>query len=98
MPVDADQESGLLKYAVCKVTKKDLPHLASAQYTSAKGRKFKWADKRQGDAVFWGCGSGIYHVGIVKNSTHFINAPHTGAKVRVQRYWGTPCKSVVRFW
>jgi cell wall-associated NlpC family hydrolase len=99
--------SGLVLHAVCKVTGKHLPHKAQSQYKSRLGKHIPRSQAKQGDTIYWArngnCNSGIKHVGIVKDSKYFINAPHTGAKVRVQKIWTKSgslkiCPSAVRFW
>jgi cell wall-associated NlpC family hydrolase len=88
-------------YAVYQATKKKLPHYTVTQYKSSLGTKHKLADRIQGDAIFWGCGTsdGIHHVAIVKNHTHMVAAPHTGDHVKVQPiYFKGVCPSVVRYW
>ncbi|RPA93172.1 putative NlpC/P60-like cell-wall peptidase [Choiromyces venosus 120613-1] len=113
--------SGLLCWAVCQVTGRDLfkaglrvtysMYCASDATLSANGmRKVEYAQRRAGDAVFFGnscdCAPGrrdsIHHVGIMMDSgTRMWNAPNDRInKVigsNIANFGETPCPKVVRF-
>jgi cell wall-associated NlpC family hydrolase len=57
-----------------------LPHYAASQYTY--GTHVSRDQLEPGDLVFFG--SPIHHVGIYVGNGDMINAPHTGAVVRIQ--------------
>ena len=66
----------------------DLPRTAQAQYDStthlAPGQQ-----PQAGDLVFYGHGpQNVEHVGIYIGNGEMIDAPHTGAAVRVEKLWG----------
>ncbi|KAM7208376.1 hypothetical protein V8F20_001354 [Naviculisporaceae sp. PSN 640] len=100
--------SGLVLHAVCKVTKKKLPHKAQAQYNLKKGKHVKLSQIRPGDALFWAkdkkCSSKTHHVGIYvgkdkKGKRIVLHAPHTGSVVKKAKVWTSGlCGSAVRFW
>ena len=58
-----------------------LPHYSRAQYTS--GRHVSRSDLQPGDLVFFG--SPIHHVGMYIGGGNFVEAPYSGADVRVSR-------------
>jgi hypothetical protein len=62
-----------------------LPRVAQGQYDY--GKKLSRADKLEpGDLVFFGSGvNGIEHVGIYVGNGAMIDAPHTGARVRIDK-------------
>lgn len=71
-------------------------------------RKIKWANRRVGDAVFFGgkcdCENnpqGIHHVGLMMDSGWTMwNALKTGTKIRKDNFknWDeSPCPYVIRF-
>jgi cell wall-associated NlpC family hydrolase len=62
-----------------------LPHLASAQYRMSK--KVSFDAMRPGDLVFFADGGAIYHVGIFIGGGQMIEAPFTGANVRISSIW-----------
>jgi hypothetical protein len=73
-----------------------------------RDRKVKWANRRAGDAVFFGgkcdCESnpeGIHHVGLMMDNGHSMwNALKTGTKVRKDNFknWDeSACPYVIRF-
>ncbi len=65
----------------------DLPRTSSAQ--SQEGTKVaSLAQARPGDLVFFG--KPVHHVGIYIGDGKMLNAPHTGAKVRIEKVWATP--------
>ncbi|MCU1599804.1 MAG: hypothetical protein JWO22_513 [Frankiales bacterium] len=59
-----------------------LPHSSQAQYGS--GEHVSQSDLQPGDLVFYG--SPIHHVGIYVGGGNMIEAPHSGAYVRVASY------------
>ena len=61
-----------------------LPHNAAAQYGQV--RHISMADLQPGDLVFE---SGLGHVGIYIGGGQMIDAPHSGAVVRVSALWGS---------
>ena len=63
-----------------------LPRIAQAQYDA--GPKIPSGQALQpGDLVFFGTDSNhVDHVGIVVNQTEMVDAPHTGALVRIESY------------
>lgn len=70
--------SGLTQWAYARVGV-NLPHYSRAQYTS--GRHVARGDLRPGDLLFFG--SPIHHVGMYIGGGDFIEAPYTGARVRI---------------
>ncbi|KAG0138828.1 hypothetical protein HOY82DRAFT_5905 [Tuber indicum] len=113
--------SGLLCWAVCQVTGRDLfkaglrvthsMYCASDATLAANGmNKVGYAERRVGDAVFFGnecsCASGkrnsIHHVGIMMDSgTRMWNAPNDDInkvlESNIATYGEKPCPWVVRF-
>jgi len=43
--------------------------------------------RRQGDLVFFHTGNSVYHVGIFAGGWYMIDAPHPGARVRMEMIW-----------
>ena len=60
-----------------------LAHSTFAQFTD--GRSVSRASLRPGDLVFF---AGLGHVGIYIGNGHFIHAPHTGTRVRIETLAG----------
>ncbi len=60
-----------------------LAHSSFAQFTD--GRSVSRASLRPGDLVFF---DGLGHVGIYIGNDHFIHAPHTGTRVRIETLAG----------
>jgi hypothetical protein len=78
--------SGLVQL-VYKQLGVDLPRTSSAQ--SQQGTKVaSLAQAQPGDLVFFG--HPVHHVGIYIGGGKMLNAPHSGAKVRIEKVWGTP--------
>jgi cell wall-associated NlpC family hydrolase len=77
--------SGLVQ-AAYQTTGISLPRIAQAQYDA--GPPIPAGQPLQaGDLVFFGTDSThVEHVGIVINQTEMIDAPHTGALVRIEAY------------
>ncbi len=81
--------SGYTMYVLKKQNYK-IPRTAAQQYT----RTTKVAKKRArvGDLVFFYGRGGIYHVGIYAGKGKMWAAPHSGARVRLQKIWGSNWK------
>lgn len=83
---DAFDCSGLVVYAFKKGANIDLPHFTGALWN--KGNRVPSRDQLQlGDLVF----PSPSHVGIYVGNGQYVNAPHAGAKVRVEpipAFWG----------
>lgn len=73
--------SSLLQYSVYQATGKKIPRVAQAQYGAATPISIQAA--KPGDAIFFGTTKNVHHVGIYLGDGKFIEAPHTGAVVRV---------------
>ncbi|KAF2877119.1 hypothetical protein BDV95DRAFT_601534 [Massariosphaeria phaeospora] len=94
--------SGLVSWAVCKVTGRDLfseglrvtRSMYCAKESKLKYKKIEWANRRAGDAVFFGgkcdCANnpeGIHHVGLMMDDGHTMwNALKTGTKIRKDNF------------
>ncbi|KAK1763852.1 hypothetical protein QBC33DRAFT_548749 [Phialemonium atrogriseum] len=108
--------SGLVSWAVCQVTGRNLfdeglrvtYSMYCASETALKYKKVPYAERRAGDAVFFGgecdCSndpSGVHHVGLMLgDGTSMWNALKTGTNVRADDFstWDEdPCPYVVRF-
>jgi len=61
-----------------------LPHSAAAQF--GYGRPVSRSELQPGDLVFFGYGNYIDHVGIYLHNGLMVNAPHSGARVRVDAF------------
>lgn len=82
--------SGLVQaaYGVAGV---GLPRTAAAQYAATANKAVGPGEQLQvGDLVFFGTPTKIHHVGIYVGNGLLLNAPHTGAKVRIQALSGFP--------
>lgn len=73
--------SGLMIYAFSRALGYSLPHYSGFQYNS--GRKVPLAEKRPGDMLFWGTAGDIHHVALYIGGEQMIEAPYSGAAVRV---------------
>jgi cell wall-associated NlpC family hydrolase len=73
--------SGLMSYAFSRALGYSLPHYSGFQYNS--GRKIPLAQKRPGDMLFWGTAGDIHHVALYIGGEQMIEAPYSGAAVRV---------------
>ena len=71
--------SGLILYAFAGAGVK-LPHYSGSQYTA--GRQIPSAQMRRGDVIFYGPG-GSQHVTLYLGNGQMIEAPYTGATVRI---------------
>ncbi|KAJ4286069.1 hypothetical protein N0V90_013416 [Kalmusia sp. IMI 367209] len=94
--------SGLVSWAVCQVTGRDLfkeglrvtRSMYCASEKKLKYKKVKFSDRRAGDAVFFGgkcdCNNnpgGIHHVGLMMDSGYnMFNALKTGTKIRKDNF------------
>ncbi|HUQ56143.1 NlpC/P60 family protein [Lentzea sp.] len=78
--------SGLMMYAFAGAGVY-LPHYSGYQYNS--GRKVPLAQMAPGDMIFWGPGGGT-HVALYLGGGMMVEAPHSGAVVRISpvRYGG----------
>ena len=57
----------------------DLPRTAAEQ--SALGKSVSMDKLKPGDLLFWGSGSGVYHVGIYAGDGEYIHASTGGGRV-----------------
>lgn len=71
--------SGLVQYVLNR-NNIHVPRVAAAQFAASK----RVTSPAPGDGVFFG--SPVHHVGIVIGNGQMIDAPHTGALVRVDSY------------
>ncbi|RCW45997.1 cell wall-associated NlpC family hydrolase [Halopolyspora algeriensis] len=72
--------SGLMVYAFAGVGI-ELPHYSGYQYQS--GRKVPVSQRQRGDMLFWRDGGGIHHVALYLGQGRMVEAPYSGAHVRV---------------
>jgi cell wall-associated NlpC family hydrolase len=64
-----------------------LPRVAQAQYDATATSTVPLDQLQPGDLVFFGASTGaITHVGIVVSPGEMVDAPHTGANVRIEPY------------
>ncbi|HEX6404398.1 MAG TPA: NlpC/P60 family protein [Pseudonocardiaceae bacterium] len=73
--------SGLMIYAFSRALGYALPHYSGFQYNA--GRKVPLAQKRPGDMLFWGTDGDVHHVALYIGGEQMIEAPYSGAAVRV---------------
>lgn len=73
--------SGLMIYAFSRALGYSLPHYSGFQYNA--GRKVPLSEKRPGDMLFWGTSGDIHHVALYIGGEQMIEAPYSGAAVRV---------------
>lgn len=78
--------SGLVQLAVKNATGKNIPRVASDQYHASV--KVPTNQMKPGDIIAFGTLDNIHHIGIYVGNGQFINAPHTGAKVRIDTLAG----------
>jgi cell wall-associated NlpC family hydrolase len=76
--------SGLTMYSYARVGR-SIPRVAQQQYLATI--RIGAAARRQGDLVFFYSGRTVYHVGIYAGGGYMIDAPHTGAVVRMEKIW-----------
>jgi PhoPQ-activated pathogenicity-related protein len=62
-----------------------IPRVAQQQYDATI--HIPASARRQGDLVFFHTGNSVYHVGIFAGGWYMIDAPHTGARVRMEMIW-----------
>jgi putative modified peptide len=75
--------SGLMQWAYAKAGIV-IPRTSEQQILASNGKAVDRGHLRPGDLVFFrDTGGDVHHVGISLGGDKFINAPHTGAKVRV---------------
>lgn len=74
--------SGLVKHCVAQVYGYEMPRTAAAQAGLGEGVSFD--DLQTGDLLFWGSGSGVYHVAIYIGDGQYVHAPRPGQSVKVQ--------------
>ena len=75
--------SGLVQWAYAKAGIR-LPRTSEEQILASNGKAVSRAHLQLGDLVFFrNSGGDVHHVGISLGGDRFINAPHTGAEVRV---------------
>jgi cell wall-associated NlpC family hydrolase len=83
--------SGLVLYALAQAGVKGLPHLARLQLGTGKNVGTNMAALQPGDLIGMEAGG---HIGIYLGNGQFIEAPHTGANVRISKlsqrsgWWG----------
>jgi cell wall-associated NlpC family hydrolase len=73
--------SALLQYSVYQATGQKIPRVSQEQYKAAKPVSI--VNAKPGDAIFFGTPKNVHHVGIYIGDGKFIEAPHTGAVVRI---------------
>lgn len=76
--------SGLTLYAF-RAAGRRLPRTAAAQYS--RSWHISAASRSPGDLVFFHHGRDVYHVGVYAGNNKIWHAPHTGARVRLERIW-----------
>jgi NlpC/P60 family len=75
--------SGLVQWAYAKAGI-EVPRTSEQQILAPNGKPVDRGHLRPGDLVFFrDAGGDVHHVGISLGGDKFINAPHTGAKVRI---------------
>ena len=74
--------SGFTQYCFRNALGIELPRTAAGQ--AALGESVSMDELQPGDLLFWGSGSGVYHVGIYVEDGTYIHAAGTGKGVRVQ--------------
>ncbi|WP_217641735.1 NlpC/P60 family protein [Actinopolyspora alba] len=79
--------SGLMVYAFAGIGIR-LPHYSGYQYRA--GERVPLARKQRGDMLFWNDGGGVHHVALYLGDGRMVEAPYSGARVRVTevRYAG----------
>lgn len=87
--------SGLMIYAFSAVLGYSLPHSSGAQYHL--GRQVPLSARLPGDLLFWGSKGRIHHVALYIGDGQMIEAPYSGAAVRVTPvYYGGIMPHVAR--
>jgi cell wall-associated NlpC family hydrolase len=70
-----------------------LPRTAADQYTATAASAVPYTQAQPGMLLFWsydGKGGDAHHVAIYLGGDMMVDAPHTGAFVRVEKVWHTP--------
>lgn len=76
--------SGFVLYCMREALGVEMPRTAAAQ--SSVGERVPMDALERGDLLFWGSGSGVYHVGIYLEDNTYIHAAGSGKGVRVQSF------------
>jgi hypothetical protein len=76
--------SGLTQWSYAQAGRY-IPRVAQQQYDATI--HIPASARRQGDLVFFHTGNSVYHVGIFAGGWYMIDAPHTGARVRMEMIW-----------
>lgn len=76
--------SGLTSYSFRRAGV-SIPRTSSAQRGAT--RRIPASAARPGDLVFFQSGGRVYHVGFYAGNHRVLHAPHTGARVRIERIW-----------
>ena len=71
--------SGFTRWVFAEALGMELPRTAAEQ--SALGEAVSLDDLLPGDLLFWGSGSGVYHVGIYAGDGEYIHASTGGGRV-----------------
>ncbi|XP_021966771.1 peptidoglycan endopeptidase RipA [Folsomia candida] len=74
--------SGLSQYAVYQGVRKVVPRTAQTQYDYGGCASVPLGSRQAGDLIFWGNGSGVYHVAIVSGYNTVVYAPQQGERVK----------------
>lgn len=74
--------SGFTQYCFRNALGIELPRTAAGQ--AALGESVSMDELQPGDLLFWGSGSGVYHVGIYVEDGTYIHAAGSGKGVRIQ--------------
>jgi hypothetical protein len=75
--------SGVVQWAYAKAGIQ-IPRTSEQQILASNGKPVDRSHLRPGDLVFFrDAGGDVHHVGISLGGDKFLNAPHTGAKVRI---------------
>lgn len=74
--------SGFTQYCFRNALGIELPRTAAGQ--ASLGESVSMDELQPGDLLFWGSGSGVYHVGIYVEDGTYIHAAGSGKGVRVQ--------------
>jgi len=83
-PKQGFDTSGLVMYVYARLGVA-LPHYTVSQYNYPTAVHVSRSELRPGDLVFF---AGLGHVGIYIGNNKFIDAPHTGAVVRIESLTG----------
>jgi hypothetical protein len=93
--------SGLVLFAVYDASggQIKLPHFAASQQRDPRGKRVSRSELQPGDLVFFTAAgeTDAHHVGIYVGGGKMVNAPHTGAVVRVEAIGWKEFSGGVRF-